>query len=136
MTPMPTSMPATDLDALLADFFRAELTALRPTAPVAPAAGVEVAPPAPTPRVTPAPDRAKVALAASFAVVLGTCWLAADGFHPADRGMGAKPVNRAGVGSVLPAATAADPAVLKELRKGGPKAADPAVFTPGPIQLP
>lgn len=96
MTPAHTDAPD-DLDRRFSDFFKAQLKqpwpnaplpAARPAPPVEPAALV-AARATERPQAAPArrdsSARARVTLAASVALMLGTCWYLSDGFRPGAR---------------------------------------------------
>jgi hypothetical protein len=84
---------ADELDRLLSDFFKAELKTPWPKAPTPAAAATEPSELAATraaeaPRNVPTPTgrdntaRARFTLAASVALMLGTCWYMSNGFAP------------------------------------------------------
>lgn len=112
--PLPNSPDA--LDALLSDFFKAQLKKPWPKAPLP--EGARAAEPselataraAEAPRNAPSPQRdstarARFTLAASVALLLGTGWFLADGFQPGPR-PGANPVTGAPAHPLLPGSSA------------------------------
>ena len=99
MNALPTNTETPDeLDRLLADFFKAQLKRPWPGAPT-PTATAKSAEPselaaaraADVPRNHPTPARrdntarARFTLAASVALMFGTCWYLSDGFQPGER---------------------------------------------------
>lgn len=108
------------LDALLGDFFKAQMKSPWPAAPATPPTSTPAAPApvaADLPRNQPVAARdtgarARYTLAASFAVLLGTCWYLSSGFTPTERTAPA-----GGGTNVLGGATAGHPDPLKELHK-------------------
>ena len=94
-----SSKPETDeLDRLFSDFFTAQLQQPWPKAPVPGTASAATEPSelvttraADAPRNSPAPARrdntarARFTLAASVALMFGTCWYLSDGFQPGER---------------------------------------------------
>lgn len=102
MNPLPTTEPPDELDRLLSDFFKVKLKRPWPGAPSTPTAksaepselaatrAAEAPRNAPTPARRDASARARVTLAASVALMFGTCWCLSDGFQPGERpGQGA-----------------------------------------------
>jgi hypothetical protein len=134
--------PADNLDRLLSEFFKAQMPAAWPAAPATPASepsvlaaernGVADAPrnqPAAAARDT--GGKSRYTLAASVAILLGTCWWLSNGFQPGERGPGAPAVGPTGP-PMLDKSRASDPDALKELRKdkalnGDPKAGIPKI---------
>src|SRR5262245_44668066 len=95
MNTTPTNTePSDELDRLLSDFFKGELKKPWPKAPMPAASASEpselaAARAAEAPRNTPATPagrdntaRARFTLAASVALMLGTCWYMSNGFQP------------------------------------------------------
>jgi hypothetical protein len=112
------------LDGLFKDYFHAEMTK-RPWPP----APVSVSPRA----ASPDPNRhARRVLAASVAILLGSCWALSNGLPVTDRG----PSNAPAGTNMLPGATAEDKGVLPEIRKSKAKDAPPPPAGLGPINLP
>src|SRR5215213_8749196 len=88
-----------ELDRLFSEFFKAQLKHPWPNAPVPASGAAKPAEPselvtartAETPRNAPAPARrdnsarARFTLAASVALMLGTCWYLSNGFQPGSR---------------------------------------------------
>jgi hypothetical protein len=128
-----------DLDRLFSDFFKAQLKRPWPNAPV-PASGASAKPTEPselvaartaeTPRSAPAPARrdnsarARFTLAASVALLLGTCWYLSNGFAPGLRSGSDAP--NPGAPKMLLDGGANDTGVLPEVEKikaieGAPK---------------
>ena len=104
MNALPTHTETPDeLDRLLADFFQAQLKRPWPGAPTP--AGVKSVEPselvaaraAEAPHNTPTParrdSRARVTLAASVALMFGTCWYLSNGFQPGEPPIRGTPVN-------------------------------------------
>ena len=133
------------LDELLSDFFKSKLPHPWPDAPavdeprglspwsVENSTGIN-----PVARRSSPTDhgrRARYTLAASVALLLGTCWLLTSGSQPADR-----PAAKPGTGGVdvLRNGTATMPEPLDKIREGkAKKTADPMVgFQPPKINLP
>jgi hypothetical protein len=117
-------MNADKLDRLFTDYFHAEMTK-RPWPPAPVTADVAR-------RAAPDPNRhARRVLAASVALLLGSCWVLSNGLPTTDRGPSPSPTGT----NMLPGATADEKGVLPELRKSKSKdqAPPPAV---GPINLP
>jgi hypothetical protein len=95
-TPTKTAAPD-ELDRLLSDFFKSQLKQPWPKAPVPSAAASEpselaTARSAEAPRRQPTTTttrdntaRARFTLAASVALLLGTCWYMSSGFNPGER---------------------------------------------------
>ena len=119
------------LDRLFAEFFQSELSKRPwPPAPVPSEASTVVA----ARNTTPDPNRhARRVLAASVAILLGSCWALSNGLPMTDRGPSLD--GPAGT-NMLPGATADEKGVLPELRKGKSKTENPPAFTPGPMNLP
>jgi hypothetical protein len=83
---MNTTLPTRDddLDRLLSRFLKGQMPHPWPAAPATPAARTEPSALAAPRNVDPA-RRARYTLAASVAIVLGTCWAFSNGFRPGDR---------------------------------------------------
>jgi hypothetical protein len=99
---MNTTLPTRDddLDRLLSRFLKAQMPDPWPAAPVAhsePSALAAARAPLAPRNVDPG-RRARYTLAASVALVLGTCWAFSNGFRPGDRPGGGP---AAGAGDVL-----------------------------------
>lgn len=95
----PHAQPPDELDRLFSDFFKSQLKQPWPNAPVPPAAVARPAEPASlvTARAAEAPaaparrdsgTRARVTLAASVALMLGTCWYLSSEVRPGSRPAG------------------------------------------------
>ena len=107
MNALPTTTETPDeLDRLLADFFKAQLKRPWPGAPTPTAAAKSAEPSelaaaraADAPRNHPTPARcdntarARFTLAASVALMLGTCWYLSNGYQPGERPGPGAPVN-------------------------------------------
>ncbi|MBA4188776.1 MAG: hypothetical protein C0467_12325 [Planctomycetaceae bacterium] len=123
------SLSDDSLDAMFSDFFKHQLKKPWPAAPVAPSVHSEPSTLAvargshtpETPRNQPvaanhdSSSKARYTLAASVALLIGTCWTLSNGFQTAERsatgnGSSGNPLN-------MNASTASDPAPLTELRK-------------------
>ena len=103
--------PSDELDRLLSDFFKGELKKPWPKAPMTPGARTSASEPselaaaraAEAPRNQPRPAnrdntaRARFTLAASVALMLGTCWYMSDGFQPGEGPVIAPPQNGPGL---------------------------------------
>lgn len=122
MNPTPSPDP---LDRLLSDFFQTQLRRPWPPAPLPPPAEGPVV----TPARSSAPSRASIAdpaararytLAASVALLLGTCWYLSAGLPVGPRAAGP----RAATPDLLPDMTAGEPDALKQLRKDHAEKAD------------
>ncbi len=125
------------IDALLSDYFKTEMPKPWPAAPVVEFAQPQLLNAAPTLHsvgATVATDtnaRARYTLAASIALLLGSCWVLSNGF---DSGPRATRVNVPSVGTVdMNSTGAADPAVGKELRKTGAENGPMGGFDPNAI---
>ena len=140
MNPTPTHAESSEeLDRLFSEFFKAQLKQPWPNAPVPASGAAKLAEPselvtartAETPRNAPAPARrdnsarARFTLAASVALMLGTCWYLSNGLAP-----GSRPVstpNQGNVPGMLPGSGAHDEdGVLPKVREikaieGAPK---------------
>jgi hypothetical protein len=130
------SEPPDALDRLLSDYFKAQLRHPWPSAPVSPraeASGVVAARATPTPRQPMSHrdnnSRARLTLAASVALLLGTCWYLSSGFQSADRAVPGNPSR----GGVLGDAGASKPDALEELKHDNAIKGDKAR---PPMQLP
>ena len=133
------------LDRLLTEFYRARLPHSWPAAPVPPENRAEPAGPpkvrtTENPSVVPAHSdpsaRARLTLAASVAILLGTCWYASTG-GPIGERVGPRPAT--GVGpNVLPDATATMPPEFRKTNQQKAKnTTNPmAGFQPKAIPLP
>lgn len=131
--------PGDNLDRLLSDFFKAEMKRPWPAAPVTPAAepstlarvqSAVVDAPRNRPAARDTTARARYTLAASVALLLGTCWYCSNGFQPAAPAGGAPER-----GGVLDKSQAGNPAALEQIKqdkavKGGERPGRP------PIELP
>jgi hypothetical protein len=100
-TPPPHAEAPDELDRLFSEFFKAQLKHPWPNAPVPASSSASTQPTEPSelraaraqeaPRNTPAPARrdssarARFTLAASVALMLGTCWYLSNGFAPGSR---------------------------------------------------
>lgn len=133
-----TTHPPDELDELLSDYFKAKLPHPWPAAPVPPAA---VAEPASVVAARSAPvtadsgRRARLTLAASVALLLGTCWFLSGDGQPGRRAA-TRPAP--GEPNVINQGTAKMPEVFDKAR--GDKAkntTDPMKgFQPPPVKLP
>jgi hypothetical protein len=99
MNALPTHPEAPDdLDRLFAEFFQGQVKKPWPKAPLPPASTAQAEPSelaaaraAEAPRNQPSPAardntaRARFTLAASVALLLGTCWALSNGFQPGER---------------------------------------------------
>jgi len=79
-------------------------------------------------------NRARFTLAASVAILLGTCWYFSNGLQPGERTGPGVPGNSA-TPSLLKDAGASDPTALKELRKDKAEKGNEG-FAPPRIKLP
>jgi hypothetical protein len=136
----PRSEPLEGIDRLLTDYFKAQLKRPWPAAPRVPSAeplsiGAERVSVAVTlPNRTSGRDgnsRARYTLAASVALLLGTCWYFSSGFQPANR---IDPANSSRDG-MLGEAGASKPAALEELRKNSAIKSEKPLSRP-PMELP
>jgi hypothetical protein len=123
-----------DLDRLLAGFFKAQVPHPWPNAPLPPVAQAEPSVLA-TARAAEPPGRrdtavrARVTLAASVALMLGTCWYLSSGYTPGQRG----PRQAAPTGpSLFDGSDANDKGVLPQIQKN--KAEDPPKMDPGKFE--
>lgn len=118
------------LDELLSDFFKSNLPHPWPAAPVPARAELGA-----SQMKRQADNRARYTLAASVALLLGTCWFLSSGSQPASHPV-AKPGARGP--DVLRNGTATMPEPLDRIREGkAKKTADPMVgFQPPKINLP
>lgn len=127
---MTTHSPkADDMDQLLTRFFQAQVPRPWPAAPGA------LAEPAELSARRNAGDtgaRARLTLAASVAILIGSCWYLTNGVQPGDRPSPVRP----GGPNLLPDATAKDQDILKGIKEDKAKKGNPPGFTPGPINLP
>jgi len=123
-----TPLTEESLDAMFSDFFKAKMPKQWPAAPATPAfrsepsslaAARAAQPPVEAPRnepVTTSRDtgsKSRYTLAASVALLLGTCWTLSNGFQPGARSTPngtPSPVNMNPV-------TASDPAVLTKIKE-------------------
>jgi hypothetical protein len=124
---------ADDLDRLLAGFFKAQVPHPWPNAPLPPVAQAEPSALA-TARAArrggrwDTGSRARVTLAASVALMLGTCWYLSSGYTPSTR-----PANRpAGGPSLFDGSDANDKGVLPQIQKN--KAEDPPKMDAGKFE--
>jgi hypothetical protein len=132
------SEPLDALDRLLADYFKSQLKEPWPSAPASPRAEASVLV---ATRAIPlaceplaqrdSNSRARVTLAASVALLLGTCWYFTSGFESADRNVPGNPSR----GGVLGDAGASKPDALEELKHDNAIKGDKAPARP-PMQLP
>ncbi len=130
--------PDDNMDRLLTDFFKAQLKTPWPTAPdtapvceprpAATASAQEPQTRRPAKNRDPG-EKARYTLAASVAMLLGTCWYLSNGFPPAERGAPGM-VNGVSAPDVLPGAGASDPSVLKELRKDNAEKGNKGIVPP------
>ena len=108
MNTTPTNTETDELDQLLSDFFKGELKKPWPKAPTPAARSTEpselaAARAAEAPRNQPSPAgrdntaRARFTLAASVALMLGTCWYMSNGFQPGERPTVAPPQSGPGL---------------------------------------
>ncbi|MDB5307873.1 MAG: hypothetical protein JWO38_2075 [Gemmataceae bacterium] len=125
------------IDSFLSDFFKSRMRHPWPAAPVP----VSAQPSAlVAPRVASSQmdtnGRARITLAASVALLIGTCWYLSNGWQSADRSL-SKP-GQGGGPNVLPESTAESPGAFEKNRKDkASQTKDPmAGFQPGPITLP
>lgn len=137
MTATPTQThPPDDLDRLFSDFFKAQLKQPWPNAPLPPVAAKSAQPAEPatlvTARAAEAPAaparrdsgaRARVTLAASVALMLGTCWYLSNGVQPGTRPAPAPKPNGPG----LFEAGANDTGVLPQIEKNKAIGAPPKI---------
>jgi hypothetical protein len=139
-TDEPRSEPPDSIDRLLSDYFKAQLKRPWPTAPHVPSAepssiGAGRSPVAATltnrTGVGVDNSRARYTLAASVALLLGTCWYFSSGFQSANR---IDPTNPSR-GGVLGGAGASKPAPLEEIRKDKAMGGGKALPRP-PMELP
>ena len=140
--------PADALDRLLSEFFKAQLPAAWPAAPATPATepsvlaaerdGASDAPrhqPVAAARDT--GSKSRYTLAASVALLLGTCWWLSNGYQPGERSGPGRADGPAGP-PMLHKSGASEPKVLETIREdkakngGDPKAGVPKINT---IQL-
>ena len=129
----PGSGSPDELDRLLGDYFKSRMP--RPW-PAAPATGSAEPARTAVPAFADAGNRARLTLAASFALVFGGYLVLSSGWQPADRSGAPKP-GAAPTPGMLNEGTATMPDELKE--HGKRKATDPKAgppFKAGPINLP
>jgi len=120
-----------NLDRLLSDFFKAQMQSPWPAAPATPASEPSVLvaarnasaedprnqPVATAPPVTrDSGSKARYTLAASVALLLGTCWYLSNGFRPAERTAPGSSNNPTGSG-LIDKGIAGNPDALEQLRK-------------------
>lgn len=128
------SEPLDALDQLLADYFKAELKQLWPTAPASSqieASGLVAARAREPMARRDNNSRARLTLAASVALLLGTCWYLSSGFQSGDRVVPGNPSR----GGVLGDAGASKPAALEELKHDNAIKGEKVQLRP-PMQLP
>lgn len=125
--------PLDALDQLLSDYFKSQVKQPWPSAPQTPRAEASslVAQ-----RTAPAAtrdcnSRARLTLAVSVAILLGTCWYLSSGFQSADRAVPGNPSR----GGVLGDAGASKPDALEELKHDNAIKGDKAPSR-SPMQLP
>jgi hypothetical protein len=143
MNPTPTHADAPeDLDRMFAEFFKAQLKHPWPNAPVpgatsaaksaepselVAARATEMTEPAPTAAPRDNTARARLTLAASVALMLGTCWYLSNGYQPGSRPVQGTPTPPVPGSGVFNGSGANDQGVLPEVKKikaeerGGPK---------------
>ena len=115
------------LDRLLGDFFKSQLKQPLPAAPIpvqsepSTLVAVRNAPPL---KVGDHGTRARITLAASFALLLGTCWYLSGDGQPTNRATGTKPAANGGTIN-LDNGTAGNPAALEHLKKDKATKPDP-----------
>lgn len=136
-----TTHPPDKLDGLLSDYFKAQMPTPWPAAPVPGSAGraepsgllAARTPPANADR---GGNRARVTLAASVALLLGTCWFLSRDGQPVHRAPG-KPAPGSGPG-LIDSGTATMPEAFDSMKKDkAGKTADPMVdFRPPAVKLP
>lgn len=146
---MNTSLTEDAIDGLLGDFFKAQMRKPWPAAPAAPSVTSEPSvlvaarashatePPRnqPTAAQRDPGGKARYTLAASVALLLGTCWTLSNGFQPGEPtapGSNSSPVGPVNMNSL----GASDPAALKEIRKDNAVKGNNGGFTPPKIELP
>jgi hypothetical protein len=115
------------LDRLLSDYFKSKMKQPWPSAPIIdqsePSAPV-AARNTPPLRVGDRGTRARVTLAASVALLLGTCWYLSGDRQSNNRGIGNKPAAN-GTTINLDNGTAGNPAALEHLKKDKATKPDP-----------
>lgn len=114
------------LDQLLGDFFKSQMKQPWPTAPLPvqsePSTLVAIRN-SPSAKVGDHTTRARVTLAASVALMLGTCWYFAGDVQPNQRGITGKPANSGTIN--LDNGTAGDPPALEHIKKDKATKPDP-----------
>ncbi len=143
-----TPLSEDSLDAMFSDFFKSQLKKPWPTAPqtttihsepsslaAARAAHTTTEPPRNQPAAAThdSSSKARYTLAASVALLIGTCWTLSNGFQPGERptpgnGSSNSPLN-------MNSGTASDPDALKELRKEKATKGNNDGFVPPMIDL-
>ncbi|MCE9566183.1 MAG: hypothetical protein K8U57_29530 [Planctomycetes bacterium] len=123
-----TPLSEESLDAMFSDFFKAKMQKPWPAAPATPtlrsepsslAAARATQTPVEAPRNQPvavnhdSSSKARYTLAASVALLIGTCWTLSNGFQPSERATPNGTPNSVNMNPI----TASDPDALKELRK-------------------
>jgi len=126
-----TPLTEDSLDAMFSDFFKAKMQKPWPAAPATPTVRSEpsslaAARAAQTPVEVEAPrnqpvaashdsgSKARYTLAASVALLIGTCWTLSNGFQPGER---SAPANGSPNSVNMNPITASDPAVLTKIRE-------------------
>ena len=141
-----TNLSDDSLDAMFSTFFKAQVKAPWPVAPApsvlsepsslaaARSAGVEAPRNEPVSTGRDAGNKSRYTLAASVALLLGTCWTLSSGFQSADRPAPTAAPNGPSI-SYNPL-TASDPDALTELRKEKALNGNNDGFTAPKIELP
>lgn len=144
-----TSPPDDALDSLLSDFFKGQMKQPWPAAPNAGQGGNEPSTlaaaraaqvPGAEPRNQPAAasrdtgNRSRYTLAASVAILLGTCWTLSNGFRPGERSGGVAPPPAPGI-DLRPATADGKDTLPGELKKEADRGND-INFVPPKIDLP
>jgi hypothetical protein len=139
---MNSNTPSDALDRLLSDYFKAQMKrpwpgAPRPTAQAAPARRVEVRNTTAAGLLTNHPTRARITLAASVAILLGSCWYLSSESQPASRSAPDQP-GRTSSPLPLETGTAHGPEVLEKVKeiKATQTKPDPADVPMTPIADP
>ncbi len=134
------------LDGLLADFFKAQMKKPWPAAPethpMSTPASANTGTAPETPRNQPAAARrdsgskARYTLAASVALLLGTCWYLSNGFQPGDRpsdGTGPDRLNKTTAG---PGDSKGPPDLLQGIKEANAKHGEQGITPPVIDKLP
>jgi hypothetical protein len=141
-----TNLSDDSLDAMFSTFFKAQVKHPWPVAPapsahsepssLAAARAAQVEAPRNQPVVAgrDAGNKSRYTLAASVALLIGTCWTLSSGFQSADRAAPTASPN--GPALNLNPMTASDPDALKELRKEKALNGNNDGFTAPKIELP